>query len=127
MRLDRCFQSGVGSLLIVIIVFITLCCNSASAQAPGAPAAQEMSQPQIDDLIHLLEDEQARSAFMQRLKALKQLQAETPSPQPPPQMNLSPALLQALKAPFSRPSRSCRICLAGWHRHRSTYGPYGQR
>jgi len=63
-------------LLIVLGLGISLA-SAAGAQPGATPAEAEVSQAQIQNLIRLLEDQQACTEFLQRLKDLTQLQAQT--------------------------------------------------
>lgn len=73
--MDRFLRSTRDGLILVLFLSAVLC-SMARAQAPAGQATQEMSQAAITDLVRLLEDEQARTRFLQRLKALSYLQAE---------------------------------------------------
>jgi small conductance mechanosensitive channel len=66
---------------LVLLLSIVLC-SMAKAEATAVQATREMSQAEITDLVRLLEDEEARTRFLQRLKALAQLQAETAPAKP---------------------------------------------
>jgi small-conductance mechanosensitive channel len=74
----RDFQSRVCRFLLIVLTVSVLLGGTAAAQMPTTPTTTpEVSQAQVQDLIRLLEDEPARTAFLQRLKALSRLQAET--------------------------------------------------
>jgi small-conductance mechanosensitive channel len=79
----RGVQSRVCRFLLVVLTVSVLLDGMAMAQMPAPPVATpEVSQAQIQDLIRLLEDEPARTAFLQRLKALAQLQTEAAASEP---------------------------------------------
>ncbi len=83
MNMDRFLRLRMGSLVLAVVLVSTVLCGAARAQEPAARTTQEISLAQVNDLVRLLEDDQARTAFLQRLKALQQLQAEAPPAEPP--------------------------------------------
>jgi small conductance mechanosensitive channel len=84
----------MGALLLVVLGGSILMGSTATAQTPATLTVPEVSQVQREDLIRLLEDEQARTVLLQRLKALSQLQAEMlPSESTAAQGLLSGAIL----------------------------------
>lgn len=83
MNMDRFLQPRLGGLVLAVVLVTTLWCGAVSAQESTARTTQEISPAQIDDLVRLLEDDQARTAFLQHLKALAQLQAEARATESP--------------------------------------------
>lgn len=81
MVIPMLFRSALsGFLLIVMLLGAWLEC-AVWAQTPAAPSPPEVSPAQIEEVIRMLEDEQARTAFLQRLRTLAQLQAENLPPE----------------------------------------------
>ena len=73
----RCTRYGGGYRWLAVIVLVLWFCGMARAQTSTTPPPGDIPQPQVEELIRLLEDEQARTVFLQRLKALALLQATT--------------------------------------------------
>ena len=78
----RFFQLGMGTCLLVVLAVSVFMGSPAAAQSPEAPAAPEVPPTQVKALIRLLEDEPARTVFLQHLKSLAKLQAETTPAKP---------------------------------------------
>jgi moderate conductance mechanosensitive channel len=76
MVIPTLFRSALRGLLLLAMLLGTWLDHAVWAQTPAAPATPEVSPAQIEDVIRLLEDEHARTAFLQRLRALVQLQAK---------------------------------------------------
>lgn len=67
-----------SSWLWLPVIMLTLWGSSpVTAQTPTVPLSGETTQTQVEALIRLLEDDQARTVFLQHLKALAHLQATT--------------------------------------------------
>jgi small conductance mechanosensitive channel len=81
MVIPMLFRSALSGLWLLAMLLGAWLDHTVWAQTPAAKATPEVSRAQIEDVIRVLEDEQARTAFLQRLRALVQLQAKSLPPE----------------------------------------------